>query len=115
MSITYIFAFILLFALNNNILIFCLPIIYILLGFGNSAYEMFNHIAIYEHLKENYRTSYLTFERFIEGILTATLPIISYVVFPENSNSIKVTFLLAIIVYLVLFIYVKFRKQYLEI
>ena len=114
MSIIYIFVFILLFTLNNNILIFCLPIIYILLGFANSAYEMFDHIAIYEHSKEDYKTSYVTFERFIEGIVTATLPIISYLVFPENSNSIKVTFLFAIIVYFVLFIYVKFRKQYLE-
>ena len=75
---------------------------------------MFDHIAIYEHSKEDYKTSYVTFERFIEGIVTATLPIISYLVFPENSNSIKVTFLFAIIVYFVLFIYVKFRKQYLE-
>ena len=75
---------------------------------------MFDHIAIYEHSKEEYKTSYVTFERFIEGTVTATLPIISYLVFPENSNSIKITFLLAIIVYFVLFIYVKFRKQYLE-
>jgi hypothetical protein len=45
-------------------------IIYILLGFANSAYEMFDHIAIYEHSKEDYKTSYVTFERFIEGIDT---------------------------------------------
>ena len=81
----------------------------------NSAYEMFDHIAIYEYSRETYKTSYVTYERFIEGIVTATLPIISYLVFPENSNSIKITFLLAIIVYFVLLIYVKFRKQYLEI
>ena len=114
MSIIYIFVFILLFTLNDNILIFCLPIIYILFGFGNSAYEMFDHIAIYEHSEKEYKTSYVTFERFIEGIVTATLPIISYTVFPENSNSIKITFLLAIIGYFVLLIYIKFRKQYLE-
>ena len=113
MSIIYIFAFLLLFTLNNNILILCLPVIYILLGFGNSAYEMFDHIAIYEYSKEAYKTSYVTYERFIEGIVTATLPIISYTVFPENSNSIKITFLLAIIGYFALFIYVKSRKQYL--
>ena len=75
---------------------------------------MFDHIAIYEHSEKEYKTSYVTFERFIEGIVTATLPIISYTVFPENSNSIKITFLLAIIGYFVLLIYVKFRKQYLE-
>ena len=114
MSIIYILAFILLFTLKNNILIFSLPIIYILFGFANSAYEMFDHIAIYEHSKEEYKTSYVTFERFIEGIVTATLPIISYFIFPENSNSIKITFLLAIIVYFILFLYVKFRKKYLE-
>ena len=90
-----------------------MTVIYILLGFGNSAYEMFDHIAIYEYSKEAYKTSYVTYERFIEGIVTATLPIISYTVFPENSNSIKITFLLAIIGYFALFIYVKFRKQYL--
>lgn len=114
MSIIYIFVFILLFTLNNNILIFYLPIIYILLGFANSAYEMFDHIAIYEHSKEEYKTSYVTFERFIEGIVTATLPIISYLVFPENSNSIKITFLLAVITYSILFIYIKIRKKYLN-
>lgn len=113
MSIIYIFAFLLLFTLNNNILILCLLVIYILLGFGNSAYEMFDHIAIYEYSKEAYKTSYVTYERFIEGIVTATLPIISYTVFPENSSSIKITFLLAIIGYFALFIYVKSRKQYL--
>ena len=113
MSIIYILVFILLFTLNNNILILCLPVIYILLGLGNSAYEMFDHIAIYEYSREAYKTSYVTYERFIEGIVTATLPIISYLVFPENSNSIKITFLLAIIAYFSLFIYVKFRKQYL--
>ena len=113
MSIIYVFVFILLFVLNDNLLIFCLPMIYILLGFANSAYEMFDHIAIYEHSKEEYKTSYVTYERFIEGIVTATLPIISYLVFPENSNSIKITFLLAIIAYFILYIYIKLRKQYL--
>ena len=111
MSIIYILAFILLFALSSNVLIFCLPIIYILLGLGNSAYDMFDHIAIYEYSKEDYKTSYVTFERFVEGIVTAILPIISYVVFPENANSVKFTFLFAIISYVVLFIYIKFRNR----
>lgn len=114
MSVIYILVFILLFILDNKILIFCLPIIYILLGLGNSAYEMFDHIAIYEHSKEDYKTSYVTFERFIEGIVTAMLPIISYLVFPENSNSIKITFLLAVITYLALFVYVQVKNQYLK-
>ena len=113
MSIIYIIAFVLLFILNDKLLIFCLPIIYILLGFANSAYEMFDHIAIYEYSKENYKTSYVTFERFIEGLVTATLPVISYLIFKENINSIKLTFLLAVITYFILFLYVgvKNRKQ----
>ena len=114
MSFIYILAFAMLFILNNNILIFCLPIIYILLGLGNSAYEMFDHIAICEHSKEDYKTSYVTFERFIEGLVTAMLPVISYLIFPENPNSIKITFLLSVIGYSVLMIYVHIRKQYLE-
>lgn len=114
MSIIYIFAFLMLFTLNDSVLIFCLPIIYILLGFGNSAYEMFDHIAIYEHSKEDYKTSFVTFERFIEGIVTALLPIVSYAIFPENSISIKITFIIAIIVYLILFIYVQARKEELK-
>ena len=114
MSIIYILIFMLLFILDNNILLFSLPIIYILVGLRNSAYEMFDHIAIYEHSKEDYKTSYVTFERFIEGIVTATLPILSYLVFPENSNSIKITFLLSVITYLFLFIYIHVKKQYLK-
>ena len=113
-NIVYIFVFILLFALSNNMLLFCLPIIYILLGLANSAYEMFDNIAIYEYSKDEYKTSYVTFERFIEGIVTATLPIISYLFFSENSNSIKISFLFAISVYFILFIYVSFRKEYLK-
>lgn len=58
-------------------------------------------------LKENY----VTFERFIEGIVTSFLPIISYIIFPKSAISIKITFLIAVISYLSLFIYVK-RKAY---
>ena len=105
MSIIYVLDFVLLFVLKENILMFCLPVIYILLGFANSGYEMFDHIAIYEHSKEEYKTSYVTFERFIEGIVTAFLPIISYIALPENASSIKITFIIAGIVYLILFIY----------
>lgn len=107
MSIIYILAFSLLFLLKNEVLIFCLPIIYILIGLGGSGYEMFDHIAIYEHSKEDYKTSYVTFERFIEGIVTAFLPIISYIIFSESAISIKITFFISVIAYLILFIYVK--------
>lgn len=107
MSIIYILAFSLLFLLKNEVLIFFLPIIYILIGLGGSGYEIFDNIAIYEQSKEDYKTSYVTFERFIEGIVTSFLPIISYIIFPESAISIKITFLIAVIAYLILFIYVK--------
>lgn len=114
MCLIYILAFSLLFILNNNIIIYLLPLIYILIGFGNSAYEIFDHIAIYEHSKEEYKTSYVTFERFIEGIVTTILPIISYTIFPEGSNTIKITFFISIVAYLIFYIYVKVRKAYLQ-
>lgn len=112
MTLIYILAFLMLFIVKENILIYCLPIIYVLIGFGNSAYEMFDHIAIYESSNEFYKTSYVTFERFIEGIVTAFIPLLSYVVFPESSLSIKITFVLASVVYVILFMYVK--RKYIE-
>lgn len=111
MCLVYIFIFFTLFVLNDKILIFILPIIYILIGYGNSAYEMFDHIAIYENSKENYKTSYVTFERFIEGIVTAILPIISYCIFPEGNSTIKITFLISSIVYIIFYCYVKFKNK----
>ena len=114
MCLIYIIAFSMLFILNHSIIIYLLAIIYILIGFGNSAYEIFDHIAIYEHSKEKYKTSYVTFERFIEGIVTTSLPIISYTIFPEGSNTIKITFLISILAYLIFYLYVKVRKNYLQ-
>lgn len=111
MSITYIISFTLLLLLKNNYLIYILPFIYILIGFANSAYEMFDHIAIYEHSKEKYQTSYVTFERFIEGLVTATLPLISLLFLSENITSIKITFLIAIVSYIILYIYIKNNKE----
>lgn len=111
MSITYIISFTLLLLLKNNYIIYILPFIYILIGFANSAYEMFDHIAIYEHSKEKYQTSYVTFERFIEGLVTATLPLISLLFLSENITSIKITFLIAIVSYIILYIYIKNNKE----
>lgn len=111
MCLTYIIIFLTLFILNDKILIYCLPIIYILIGYSNSAYEMFDHIAIYEHSKEDYKTSYVTFERFIEGIITSILPIISYCIFPEENNTIKITFLISSIFYLIFYCYVIFKNK----
>lgn len=48
----------------------------------------------------------VTFERFIEGIVTAIIPILSYTVFKENENIISTTFLIAIIVYIVFIVYI---------
>ena len=112
MTLIYILAFLMLFIVKENILIYCLPIIYGLIGFGNRAYEMFDHIAIYENSNEFYKTSYVTFERFIEGIVTAFIPLLSYVVSPESSLSIKITFVIASAVYVILFMYVK--RKYIE-
>ncbi len=111
MCLVFSIIFLSLFVLKGNILIYCLPIIYILIGYGNSAYEMFDHIAIYENANEDYKTSYVTFERFIEGIVTAILPIISYWIFPEENNTIKVTFLIAFIAYVIFYGFVKLNKN----
>lgn len=107
------FVFIISFGLllvDKFILIYILPIIYILFGFGNSAYEIFDHIAIYEHSKENYKTSYVTFERFIEGLITMLLPILSYTLLQESSSGIRFTFLISIVAYIVLFLYTSIKK-----
>lgn len=111
MCLGFIVIFFSLFILNDKILMYILPIIYILIGYGNSAYEMFDHIAIYENSKDDYKTSYVTFERFIEGIVTAILPIISYCIFPEGNNTIKITFLIASVAYMIFYGFVKFNNK----
>ncbi len=111
MCMIFIFAFLSLFITSNEILEYILPVIYILLGIGNGAYEIFDNVAIYEASKDKLQTSYVTFERFIEGIVTAILPILSYTILSENDNVIKVTFGLAILSYLVLGIYFVSRKS----
>ncbi len=110
MCIIFIIAFGIL-SFSNYYLIYLLPIIYILLGIGNSSYEMYDHIAIYENSKDKMQTSYVTFERFIEGIITIILPIISYTVLSESSNIIKITFILAMITYGILFTYFKIKTK----
>ncbi len=109
MSGIFIIAFVILVVFNNNYLIYLLPVVYILLGFGNASYEMYDHIAIYENSKDKLQTSYVTFERFIEGIVTMLLPILSYTIFSENDNIIKITFVLSIVTYLFLFLYIKIK------
>ena len=109
MCIIFIIVFTILLFFNNKQLLYLLPIIYILMGFGNASYEMYDHIAIYENAKDKLQTSYVTFERFIEGIVTMILPLLSYTVFKESSNAIKVTFAIAIFSYIILFIYYKLK------
>ena len=111
MCMIFIFAFSCLFIASNEVLKYILPLIYILLGIGNGAYEIFDNVAIYEASKDKLQTSYVTFERAIEGIVTAILPILSYTILSENDNVIKVTFGLAILSYLILGIYFVSRKS----
>ena len=110
MCIIFIIAFSILILFNNEKLIYLLPIVYILLGIGNSSYEMYDHIAIYEGSKDKMQTSYVTFEKSIEGLVTMLLPILSYTIFKENSNVIQITFGISIISYIILFIYYKIKK-----
>ena len=105
MCLVFIFAFSSLFIIENEILNYVLPIIYILIGVGNGAYEIFDNVAIYEASKEKLQTSYVTFERFIEGIVTSLLPILSYTILVESDNIIKITFGIATIAYLILGVY----------
>lgn len=112
MSIIFIVSFTILFAFNDICLVYLLPIVYILLGFGSASYEMYDNIAIYEKSKDNMQTSYVTFERFVEGIVTMFLPILSYTIFSESNDVIKITFALSIITYLLLFIYFKIKSKH---
>lgn len=112
MCIIFIIVFTMLLLLfNNQQLLYLLPCIYILIGFGNASYEMYDHIAIYETAKDKLQTSYVTFERFIEGIVTMILPLLSYTIFKESNNAIKVTFVIAIVGYIILFIYYKLKSN----
>lgn len=111
MCLACVIAFGILFYFENAILMYLLPIVYILIGIYDSAYDMYDHTAIYESAKEDYQTSYVTFERFVEGIVTAILPILSYTIFKESSNAIKTTFGIAIITYIILFIFYSIREK----
>lgn len=111
MCIIFITVFTMLLLFNNQQLLYLLPFIYILIGFGNASYEMYDHIAIYETAKDKLQTSYVTFERFIEGIVTILLPLLSYTIFKESNNAIKVTFVIAILSYIILFIYYKLKSN----
>lgn len=107
MSILYIISFICLSIFKDNILIYLLPIIYLLIGCGNSAYDLYDNIAIYECALNGYETSYVTFERFIEGIITALIPIFTSTILSNSGEiSIKFTFIIALIFFIIIFIFV---------
>lgn len=91
--------------IGNRMLIYILPLIYILFGLGSSAYEIFDSVAVYENSKEKYQTSYITFERFIEGIIVSILPILSLALPKDNIEGIKITFIISIIAFIVLTMY----------
>lgn len=113
MCMIFIIAFLSLLIFNSEQLLYLLPLIYVLIGFGNASYEMYDHIAIYEAAKDKLQTSYVTFERFVEGIVTMILPLLSYTIFRESNNAIRITFIIGIFAYIILFIYyvVKNKKK----
>lgn len=111
MSVIFVIVFMMLLLFNNQQLLYLLPLIYILIGVGNASYEMYDHIAIYETAKDKLQISYVTFERFIEGIVTMLLPVLSYTIFKESNNAIKITFAISILCYIILFIYYKLKDS----
>lgn len=107
MSILYIISFISLIIFKYNILIYILPIIYLMIGCGNSAYDLYDNIAIYENSLKGYETSYVTFERFIEGIVTALIPILTSTLLVNNgNNSIRLTFIISLIFFVIILIFI---------
>lgn len=107
MNIIYIITFIFLIILKSDILVYVLPMIYLMLGCGNGAYDLYDNIAIYENSMMGYETSYVTFERFIEGIVTAIIPILTSTLLTNNGIfSIKVTFIISLIIFNVILVFV---------
>ena len=105
MIVLYILSFGLLLT-KSSILIYVLPIIHIMIGCANSAYDLYDNIAIYEHSLEGYETSYVTFERFVEGIATSIIPIVTNIILISN-NYIKWTFIIALISFIFIFFIIK--------
>lgn len=111
MNIIYIILFILLIILKANIIVYVLPIIYLMMGCANGAYDLYDNIAIYENSLEGYETSYVTFERFIEGIVTALIPILtSTLLINDGVNSIRLTFIISLSIFTILLVLVLKNK-----
>jgi len=112
MSLIYIVSFLMLSIFTNNILFYLLPLIYLLIGCGNSAYDLYDNIAIYENSKEGFETSYVTFERFIEGLITIIIPVLTSTIFFQDSvHSIKTTFFVALLSFIGILIYLTTKKK----
>lgn len=78
-----------------------------MIGCGNSSYDLYDNIAIYENSLKDYETSYVTFERFIEGIVTALIPILTSTLLVNNgNNSIKLTFIISLIFFVIILIFI---------
>ncbi len=107
MSVLYIISFIFLIILKKNILVYILPVIYFMIGCGNSAYDLYDNIAIYENSLQGYETSYVTLERFVEGIITAIIPILTSTLLINNGDtSIKLTFIVSLISFIIILIFI---------
>ena len=105
MILCYILSFSCFLLVNSSVLVYLLPIIYILIGCGNSAYDLYDNIAIYEGSLKGYETSYVTFERLIEGVATACIPILTSTVLKNSANAIQYTFLISLVCFVILFFY----------
>lgn len=68
-----------------------------MLGCASSAYNIFDNIAIYESAKDGYHTSYVTFERFVEGIVVAFIPLLTLFISEDTFWGIKTTFLIGVV------------------
>lgn len=107
MSVLYIISFIFLIILKEDLLRYLLPIIYLMIGCGNSIYDLYDNIAIYESSLKGYETSYVTFERFIEGFVTALIPILTSTLLINNGNSsIKLTFIISLISFIMILLFI---------
>lgn len=104
MSLFYLATFLLLFLLPNKLIMYLLPLLYVMLGCASSAYNIFDNIAIYESAKEGYHTSYVTFERFIEGIVVAFIPLLTLFISENSFWGIKTTFLIGAVSFVLLFL-----------
>jgi len=90
------------YAFCNNNLIFLLPILSIAFGFSESAYSIFENNGIYENSKENFKTLYVSFEKFVKGISVMLVPFISYFLISSGNNEFNIRIIFGITSFLFL-------------